>query len=267
ASKRYHLYAIGWATLTAAQLLSDHLEEVSNEINQRGARGYMFISSALADSTTISAVNARRLQLGYIRKCRRPGYENAAAFAAMQAAQETPWRSLNNTELVGCDSPDPQDWLSFNEVNNLLWSGVSPFEVGTGGRVRAVRAISTYTENAAGSPNTTYLDSFKIATADYVREAIVDSHKRNFANSVLRDNHVEGEPEYVVTPADIRSNNLAVCKRIEIEGGLNDVEKYKDLFTADRDPNVPGRVNCSVPIDIVDSAHIFATEIKIVSSF
>lgn len=267
ASKRYHLYAIAWTSADAAELLSDHLESVSDEINQRPARGYMFLSSALADVTTVSAVNARRLVVGYIRGCRRPSYENAAAEAAMQAASETPWRALNNTELVGCDSPSTQDCLTFNEINNLLWSGVTPFEVGAGSRVRCVRAVSTYTVNDSDAPDSTYLDSFKIATADYVREAIVESHKSNFANSVLRDNHVEGEPEYVVTPADVRSNNLAVCKRIEIAGGLNDVDRYKDLFTAERDPDVPGRVNCSVPIDIVDAAHIFASEIKIVSSF
>jgi phage tail sheath gpL-like len=266
ASSRYHLYVIPFATLAAAQALDTHLEFVSNEINQRGARGYMFISAAVADATTISAVNAKRICLGMVRKCRRPAFENAAAFAGIQAAQETPWRAVNNAELVGCDAPGIADRFTFTEINNLLWSGVTPFEVGVGEKVRCVRAISTYTANSGGSPDPTWLDSFKIATADYVRDAIVESHKNNFANSVLRDNHVDGEPEYVVTPADINSNNIAVCKRIERAGGLNDVDAYKNLFTAVRNPDVAGRVDSAVPIDIVDAAHIFANTIKIVSA-
>lgn len=267
ASKRYHLYAIPFASLDAALTLNEHLESVSDEINQRGARGYMFISGALADATTVSEVNAKRLVLGTIRGCRRPNYENASALAAMQASQETPWKALNNVELSGCDTPDIQDRFTFTEINNLLWSGVTPFEVGAGERVRCVRMITTYTENAAGSPDSTFLDSFKVATVDYVREAIVDSHKRNFSNATLRDTHVDGEPDGIITPADVRSNNIAVCQRIEQLGGLNDVSKYKDFFTAERDQDSPGRVNSSVPIDIVDAAHVFATEISIVSSF
>jgi phage tail sheath gpL-like len=267
ASKRYHLYAIPFASLAAAQKLDAHLESISDEINQKYARGYMFICGALAEATTISAVNARRLVLGYIRKCRRPNYENAAALAAMQASEERPWKALNNTELVGCDTPDIQDRFSFTEINNLLWSGVTPFEVGAGEKVRCVRMISTYTTNEAGSPDSVFLDSFKVATADYVREAIVNSHKQNFSNAILRDNHEDGEPDDIITPADVRSNNIAVCKRIEKLGGLNSVDSYKDQFTAVRDPNSPGRVNSKVPIDIVDAAHVFATDIQIVSSF
>lgn len=266
ASKRYHLYAVPFATLSAAQQLKEHLDLISDEINQKYARGYMFVSGSLAEATTIAGVNSERIVLGYIRRCRRPQYENAAAIAAMQASEERPWKALNNMELVGCDTPDIQDRFTFTEINNLLWSGVTPFEVGVGEKVRCVRMISTYTANEAGSPDSTYLDSFKVATADYVREAIVDSHKRNFSNAILRDNHVDGEPDDIITPADIRSNNIAVCKRIEQLGGLNNVDMYKDRFTSERDPDSPGRVNSKVPIDIVDAAHVFATEIKIVSS-
>jgi phage tail sheath gpL-like len=265
-SHRYHLYAIPFSDLTSAQALDEQLESVSDEVNQKGARGYMFSTGAIADATTIAGANARRICLGAFRRCRMPAYEAAAAFAALQASEETPWRAINGAELVGCDAPDIADRYSFSEINSLLSSGVSPFEVGPGEKVQCVRAISTYTANDAGSPSQVWLDSFKIATADYVREAIVASHKNNYRNSVLRDNHVDGEPEYVVTPADIVSNNIAVCKRIETAGGLNNVDKYKDQFSAVRDQVVSGRVNSTIPIDIVDAAHIFANTIKIVSS-
>ena len=266
-SKRYHLYCIPFASLDAAQDLDAHLESVSDEINQKGARGYMFISGAVADATTISAVNAKRVCLGAIRRCRRPQFENAAAYAAIQAAEERPWKGVNNAVLVGCDSPDISDRFTWTEINNLLWNGVAPFEVGAGELVRCVRSISTYTKNASDTPDDVWLDSFKIATADYVREAVSDSHRRNFANFTVRDTHVDGEPDGIITPDDVIDNNIAVCKRIERQGGLNDVDAYVDQFTAERDPDVSGRINSGIPIDIVDAAHIFANTIKIVSSF
>jgi phage tail sheath gpL-like len=266
AGKRYHLYAIPFQSLTSAQELMAQLDSVSDEINQKGARGYMFQSGALAGATTTSAVNAKRISIGYIRGCKRSAFENAAAYAAMQAAQEIPWLAINNTELVGCDAPDIADRLTFTEQNALLSSGVTPFEVGAGEKVRCVRSISTYTLNRASSPDITWLDSFKIAVADYVRDAIVNSHKSNFANCVIRDNHVDGEPDYVITPADVNSNNIAVCKRIEKAGGLNNVDGFKNQFSAVRNANVPGRIDSEIPIDIVDAAHIFANTIKIVSS-
>jgi len=138
--------------------------------------------------------------------------------------------------------------------------------VGDAGRVQCVRAISTYIRNSAGAEDDTFLDSFKIATADYVRDAVRVRHLSDFPNKILRDNHVDGEPSGVVTPADVRDTNLDVCRRIEREGGLNNVNFFADGFTSVRDPNVPGRVNSVIPIDIVDAAHIMANTITITST-
>ena len=266
AGYRYHLIALPFQTSDAATALSEHLTSVSNEVNQRGARGYMFLSGALADATTLAAINDKRICIGYVRGCRRPSFENAAAFAAIQASVESPWLAINDAELVGCDAPDVPSRFTGLEIDTLLWNGVTPFEVGAGERVRCVRAISTYVKNDADSPDDAWLDSFKIATADYVRDAIRMRHRNDFANAILRDSHVDGEPAGVVTPADVRSTNLDVCRRIEREGGLNTVSDYVDLFVSTRDPNVPGRVNSEIPIDIVDAAHILANTISIVSS-
>lgn len=264
-SKRYHLYAIPFATLAAAQDLDEHLELVSDEINQKGARGFMFISGAVADATTISAANAKRICLGTIRRVFRPQFENAAVYAAVQAAEETPWRAINDEILTDCDVPDIADRFTDTEINNLLWNGVTPFYV-SGERVRCVRSVSMYTKDDTDTPDSVWLDSFKIATADYVREAIVNSHKSNFRNCSVRDNHVDGEPDGIITPADVVDNNIAVCKRIEKAGGLNNVDAYLADFVSERDSDVPGRINSMIPIDIVDAAHIFANTIKITSS-
>jgi phage tail sheath gpL-like len=267
AGRRYHLIAIPWATADAAAALSEHLTEVSNEINQLGGRGFMFVDGNFAQVSTFAAgVNDKRMCVGYIYGSKRPQFENAAAFAAMQAAEPAPWLATNDKELVGCDAPAVPDRANWNEINTLLWQGIAPFAVGAGDRVRCVRAISTYIKADSGAEDDTFLDSFKIATADYVREAVRLRHLNDFPNKVLRDNHVDGEPSNVVTPADVRSTNLDVCRRIEREGGLNNVNFFADKFTSVRNPNVPGRVDSEIPIDIVDAAHIMANTIIISST-
>ncbi len=270
ASHRYHNIVIPFIDATAVGVLADHVDLVSDDNHQLGTRGFVFISQTLASATTLAAENAKRLVFGFIRRVCRPSYENAASLAASESGKAKPWLASNNDELVGCDTPDVQDRLTQGvggEIDSCLWSGVTPFKVGAGDKVRCVRLISTYTKNDANTPDPTFLDSFKIATADYVREAIKTSQETNYPNAILKDKHVDGEPDNIVTPEDIRSNNIAVCKRIEKEGGLNDVDFYKDRFTSVKDPNVAGRVNSKIPIDIVDAAHILANDIVLTSKF
>jgi phage tail sheath gpL-like len=82
----------------------------------------------------------------------------------------------------------------------------------------------------------------------------------------VRDTHVAGEPGDIITTDDVVNNNIAVCKQIEREGGLNSVDSFVGDFTAERHSSVPGRIDSQIPIDIVDAAHIFANTIKVVSS-
>jgi phage tail sheath gpL-like len=266
AGYRYHLYVIPFDNLTAVQSLDAHLESISDEINQKGARGYAFSSKAYADAATLGTSNAKRVSVGHIKGVMRPNYENAAAYAAIQAAQEIPWKAINNRELVGCDVPEIQNQYEWLDVNNLLWAGITPFEVGAGNRVRCVRSISTYTKDDASTPDSAWLDSFKIATADYVRDAINISQRLNFADSTIRDTHVLGEAANIITREDVINNSIAVCKKIEREGGLNNVDAFISDFDATRHPSVPGRIDTKIPIDIVDAAHIFANTINVVSS-
>lgn len=267
AGERYHLIAIPYTDIDAAKTLSEHITNVSDEINQLGGRGFMFLDGDFASTYTFAqSINDKRMNVGYIYGAKRHSFENAAAMAAMQAAQTAPWHAVNDVPLMGCDSPGVPDRFAQNEINTLLWNGITPFFVGTGEQVRCARAISTYIKNESGAEDDTFLDSFKIATADYVRDAIRARHLRDLINKILRDNHVPGEPPGIVTPEDIRKINIDVCRRIEREGGLNDVNAFEEQFTSVRNPNVPGRVDSVIPIDIVDAAHIMANTITITST-
>jgi phage tail sheath gpL-like len=263
---RYHQIAFPFIDAVNVGLLGDYLDLVSDYRNMRGARGYIFMTGALASATTIAEENNKRLHLGYIRKCARFSFENAAAYAAMQNAESNLALPLNNAELVGCDAPAIEDrFTDPTEVEALLNAGVTPFVVGAGEAVQCVRAITTYTEDATGNASSRWLDSSKIGIADYVRDAIKARHQNDYANAVIKDEHGEDDPDFLVTPDDINSTNIDVMKRIEKLGYVENVDANIDLFSVERDESDDTRVVSTIPMNPVDPVMVLATTLKVLS--
>lgn len=259
------IYAIPYQDVTALGDLATHLGTITDIVNQRGGRGFAFTCKAFADATTMAAANYERVHVGWVRKCRLASFEAAAAFAAMVAGSPHPALPLNDAELAGCDAPDVSDRLGFTEVNDCLWAGVTPFEVGAGDKVRCVRAITTYTKNDAGSADPQWLDTTVVACIDYLRKSINTRHKSDLVGKVLKSDHADGDPSFVVTGADVRLINIDVCMRLERYGCLQNVKVLADRFVSVLDPNVKGRVNSDIPAESVQGAHVFANSIRVVS--
>jgi phage tail sheath gpL-like len=262
----YALIACPFRDTDNLDALEAHLAAVSDENNCSGARAFVGITSSIALATTAAARNNERMHVGFVRKCRFPSYEIAAAFAAMHAQTGHPALPLNTMEMVNCDAPDETDRLEFNETNALLYVGVTPFNADSTGAVRCIRSITTYLTNAAGSLDDTYLDTTVVACLDYLRKSIKSAHELNFTRCVLRENHVDGEPDFVVTPDDIRSFNIAKCKQLEQYGVCQQVDVLKPQFVSARDAAVAGRVNSDIPVEVVQGLHILANTIRLTTT-
>jgi phage tail sheath gpL-like len=203
----------------------------------------------------------------FLRKCKTSPFEVAANVAADHAAIGHPAIPLNNRELPYLDAPDIADRLEWSEINSLLWNGVTPLNADQSNAVRIVRSITSYTRNDAGSPDPLFLDTTKIAILDYTRQAVKERQLKEFGSGkVLRDNHADGEPAFVVTPQDIRSVNIDVALRLEKTGCLQNVKKLKDSFVSSRDANVAGRVNSSIPVETVEGLHVLANTISVTTT-
>lgn len=262
-------YALIVTPYAGADQIADlraYLLSVSNEINCRGARAWIGITSSIAAATTLADVNYERIHVPFVRRCKTPAYELAAMVAADHAAVGHPAKPLNYRELIHCDAPEIADRFEWSEINSLLWNGVTPYNADNSGRVRCVRSITTYKTNASGTPDPLYLDTTTIANLDYTRQAVKARHELEFSGMALRENHVDGEPEFIVTPGDIRSVNIDVCMRLEKYGVLQQVKVFKDRFVSVRDSNVQGRINSDIPVEVVQGLHVLANSIRIVTS-
>ena len=262
----YSLFAISYKDATNIAALQAHLLSVSDETNCNGARAWIGITSTIAAATTLAATNDERVHVAQSRKSRFTSFEIAAAAAAMHAQTGHPARPLNTMEMYDCDAPEITDRLEFSEQNTLLWNGVTPFNSDGMGDVRCVRSVTTYTTNGGGSPDDTYLDTTVIACFDYVRKSIRTAHESTYSQAVLRENHVDGEPSFVVTPDDIRAFNIAICKQLERYGVCQNVDLLVDRFVSVRDPDVAGRVNSDIPVEVVQGLHVLANTIRVTTT-
>lgn len=265
-SGTFSLVAIPYRDSTNMTALDDYMTEVSNAENCRGARGFVAITSTVADASTAAAINSKRIHVALKRGCKYTSIEIAAAFAAMHAEVGHAALPLNHMDLKKCDASSLANMLERDELNALLWAGVTPFNDDSSGTVRCVRSITTYTTNAFGSPDPLYLDTTTVANIDYARRAVKLAEESAFSQAVLRENHVDGEPSFVITPDDVASLHFNVFKELEVNGNVQMVDFYKDRFRSVRSATVPGRVESDIPIEVVQGAHIFANYFRIVSS-
>ena len=166
----------------------------------------------------------------------------------MAASEDDPARPLNSLELTGITVPPDSAKLSRTEQEVALKNGVTPLEVGAGEVVQIVRAISTYTKNAAGVADISLLDMTTIRTMDYVARAIRERIELRFPREKLSTR----------TPPKVRSEILDVLRQLEELEIVEEVQANAEGVICERDLQDPNRLNCRVPADVVNGLHVFA---------
>ena len=121
-------------------------------------------------------------------------------------------------------------------------------EVGPGEVVQIVRAISTYTRNAAGATDISLLDMTTIRTLDYVARTVKERIDLRFPREKLSTR----------TPPKVRSEVLDVLRQLEQLEIVEEVEANAAGVICERDLQDPNRLDCRIPSDVVNGLHVFA---------
>ena len=120
-------------------------------------------------------------------------YELAAAVAAnaMYYGNIDPARPFQTLPLVGVKAPPIKErFADFPENNQLLYDGISTFNVGDDGVVRIGRLITTYKKNDRGADDTSYLDLNTGLTLGYLRWDFRNHMLRKFPRHKLGNDGV-----------------------------------------------------------------------------
>lgn len=233
----------------------DHCDLVSNGIEQRGCVAvYASNDDALATAKTrMENLNPKRVVGCYLRGQSSWAAEIAAATAFVLASESDPARPLNGLALLGIKAPPVGAWLSRAEQEDLLHSGIMPFEVGAGQKVLIVRMISGYTVNDIGVPDPSLLDITIIRSLDYIRRACRERILLRFPRSKNSANRRRA----------IRSELLNVLKQLEVLEIVQNVDANKDFLVVEEHSTDRTRANARIPADVVRGLHVLAGQIDL----
>ena len=240
---------------TSLTALRTHLDAVSGPLEKRGAIGVYAHVGTLSNATTLApTINGGRITGLLVPSALENVYEVAAAYAAVIASEEDPAMPLNTLGLTGIGAPALASRLSRTEQEAALANGVTPSEVGPGEVVQIVRAITTYTKDASGTPDISLLDLTTIRSLDYGRKAIVDRLSSRFARG----------KNTARQRARIREEVLDVMYRLEELEIWENVKANEDGVIVETDSQDPTRVNVRIPADVVNGLHVLAMRIDLI---
>lgn len=257
----YNLIYVANNDATNLGLLATHLAARSAPTEGKpavGVFGYTGVQATL-ETLTGTTLNYERITAAYLKYSKTTenphslDYEVGAAYASIIAKETDPAKPLNQQILSGIAPPDLSQRLSRTQQESLLLNGATPLEVFPGEQIGIVRAITTYTTNAAGILDIAYLDLTTVRTLDFVKLAIETRQSNVFGRSKLNDRVVLA----------VRSQALDVLFLLE---GLEIVEKVAEnaaLLIVERDSSDPNRVNLAIPSDVVNGLHVLANRIDL----
>jgi phage tail sheath gpL-like len=218
-------------------------------------------SSTSAVLAAALALDDARTTLAYISYATGTGYPKNSSIKLSGAYGATIPLSSNTNVNVPYDDlvltsvvpPEINDRFFNNICQTLLQGGVTPLIVVPGEQVAICRAVSTYTVNAQDLPDPTLADINTIRTIDYVTEEIVDNLSNNFQR-------VQLSPRILKS---IVSNVAQTTYTLEANGILQNTTLYSANITAVPDTGTIGRVDVTVPVNVVVGLHVIAVNIQV----
>lgn len=225
----------------------------------------------LANTTTLATgLNLARAQCAWQEKADATPGMLAAAVAARRAAREASDAGYNfDGEILPGLRPhyNSADLPTNSELISALNNGITPLSSTPSGEVFIVRSITTKSQDATAKPDYRVLDTAKVTVADEIADryelAFADRWK-GFKASV---DPAEGEvaPPNVVTPAMCDDLAYEILIAAEENDGLlesGSVERRKGEIFHELSTTSPGRFNGTIPLDVIEGAHQFATDVR-----
>ncbi|MCC4861249.1 phage tail sheath subtilisin-like domain-containing protein [Vibrio splendidus] len=173
-----------------------------------------------------------------------------------------PCRPLQTLKLNGVYSLAAQEW-DWAERNLFLYEGLSTYTVNSANEVLVERAITAYTENAAGVTDNSYLDVMTPATAMYFRQKqrslILSVYPRH---KVAKDGTKFAKGQPIVTPTMFKAKLLTLYRDLEYQGIVQDFDGYKKSLIVELDETNKQRVNYQDSPQFVNGLIIVAGKIQ-----
>lgn len=222
--------------------------------------GLVFTSAVGSTSTLATLGNARNSKHSIIlaqdgANPLTPPLEFAAMVAGEVALEGNadPARPFQTVPVVGALPPAQTDRFTLQERNLLLYDGIATTRAAPGGGVVIERLITTWQLNAAGSPDTSYLDVTTMLTLLYLRYSLRAKILADHPRSKLMDDGARvGPGQAIITPQTGKALAVAWFREMETLGLVEGADQFKADLICVRDESDPNRLNWMVSPDLVN---------------
>lgn len=268
AAVRFNYIVAPYQTATELTLYKTHVNTYAEPLEGKRQQFLSASLLSLASAIAISdAVNAKRGQtLWHFNSLDTPA-EMAAAWAGVRSDKIGQTRAFNFDGIV-IPNIAPQvliaDYPTANEQNSALNSGLSPLSP-LFGQVAIVSSVTNYHLDASSGADFSVYDTTKVDVPDFIADDIAGSFFTEFPNAGLAPD-VEGEDPLpgVVTPNMARDwfygRFLDSYERdLHI---VTNVEARKAEFVCEISKTAVGRLNASLPCDVIDLLHQLSADVR-----
>lgn len=223
----------------------------------------------VGNTTTIATgLNKARMQCAWQEKSDYTPGMLAAAVAAFRAGEEASDVATNFDGMV-VPGLKPHylvaDRPLSSELISALNNGITPLATNNSGEVYVVRAITCKSQDASTNPDYRVLDVHKVMVADEAADRFEVGYADRFGGFKADHDSAEGEAPLpgVVTPSMCRDLAYEILTGMEGEAllarGSTEARKAEIVFTLNTGI---GRFDGVVPLDVIELAHQFATEVR-----
>lgn len=169
-----------------------------------------------------------------------------------------PARPTQTGVLTGVMASPEGSRFAQTDRQTLLENGIATLYT-ISGSVMIERAITTYQKNSFGDADASYLDSETLHTSAYVLRQMKSIITSKYARHKLASDGTRfGAGQAIVTPSVIRGELIALYRRLELEGIVENADLFKKYLIVERNVNNPNRLDVLFPPDYVNQLRIFA---------
>lgn len=265
---------------TNIDLLAAHLDALALVTSQRRQQGVVGSIGTLSAATTLATGrNKSRLQLAWHYNSRLPIWQVAAQVAAARLIGDSaaggllvgeatdPAANLCGLELASARAQNTvADQPTATEIESALNNGITPLAPSANrpGYCTVVRSVTTRSL-ANGVPNYAVIDTSIVTSCDHVADDLQAFLATTYAGFKLAPDSDDGLPprtERVTTPRLIRAKIAERLALYEEAGILVDVEANLPLLTVVASPTTPGRVDCSIPAEVIPGLIVLGGDVR-----
>ncbi len=274
----FHIWSHGYVDATGLTALENELESRRGPMRMIDGVAITSISGSFSALTTLGAARDSPSSLIVAQPGASPltpPVEFAAEVAGIVAkyGAQDPARPFQTLALTHTVAPAETDQFSFDERNLMLFDGVATTKRTAGGGVALERMITTYQTNAAGSPDTAYLDvttplSLMYARYDW-RVTIQTKYPRHkLGNDVdSAGNPIQyGSGDAVMTPSLGKAEAISWFEGMQLlgifESSADALDQFKRDLVVVRNPSDPNRMDWLLQPDLMNQLMVNAAQIK-----